>query len=402
MKTVFYIFLLMCSSVLLTAQVHVTPPNGDVGIGTETPTQKLDVNGNVNIRGNFLDLRRGGGSAGAYLRIGKDRTANGNAIVDLISRTEYNTYGLRLLSHLNGRGYIDHQGTQPLFIRKIKAAPIYFMAPYNKTRMTIHHNGNVGIGLSINTVPDEKLHVNGSIVYTGTIGVASDKRLKQNESKFNYGLEEVLALSPIYYNYNGKAGTGTERTHVGLYAQELRKTAPKLVGEFTYQKTEIIEEDEEGLEFTEKTSEPETYLKINDSAIKYMLINAVKEQQTIIEELQKEVSELRDIVENGSSPRTGSSRQSIELEGRKPSLKQNTPNPFSSRTLVEYYVPDGTKRAEVKIYDSNGKLMYNESIRGTGEGNIQVEAGTIPAGTYNYSLVVDGTVIDTKQMVIVQ
>jgi len=390
----------MCSSVLLTAQVHVTPPTGSVGIGTDAPTQKLDVNGNVNVRGNFFDLRRGGGAAGAYLRIGKDRTANGAAILDLISRTEYNIYGLRLYSHANGNGIIDHQGTQPLYLRNIKSAPIYFNAPYYKIRMTVHASGRVGIGT---TNPDTNtlLDVKGAIGYNGTMHITSDKRLKTDAAAFDYGLKEVLTLSPIYYKYNGKAGTNAEQTHVGIYAQDLKKTAPKLVGEFTHQETEIIEEDEEGLEFTEKKSEPETYLKINDSAIKYMLINAVKEQQTIIEELQQEVAELRDIVENGS-PRTGSSRQSLELEGREASLKQNTPNPFSSRTLVEYYLPADTQKAEVKIYDSNGKLMYNESIRGTGEGNVQVDAGTIPAGTYNYSLVVDGKVIDTKQMVIIQ
>ena len=400
MKTILYTFLLVFSSAFAFAQVHVTPPNGHVGVGTETPTQKLDVNGSVHIRGRFLDLARNTGSGNVYLRVGKDRTANGHAILDLISRTEYNVYGLRLFSHTNGRGYIDHQSTQPLYIRNIQSAPMYFMTSANQTRMFIHQSGKIGIG-TINPDEDALLHVKGSIAHEGTVFLASDKRLKYKESKFDYGLDEVLALSPIYYNYNGKAGTNAKQTHVGLYAQDLKKAAPKLVGEFTYQETEIIAEDEEGIEFEETTKAPETYLKINESAIKYMLINAVKEQQTIIEDLRQEVAELRDIVENGDS-QTGSKRSNSTLDNRQPVLKQNTPNPFSSKTLVRYYVPADTQNAAVKIYDSNGKLIYDEAIRGTGEGNIQIEAGTLPAGTYNYSLLIDGKVFDTKQMVIVR
>lgn len=348
MKTTFYIFLLICSSVFVTAQVHVTPPDGNVGIGTETPTGKLTVKSLSN-------------------KIGMEcRSPHGNTH----------------LPHSNGWSYISGKG-------------VILRTNVNKERMRILSNGRVGIGL---TNPSQKLHVVGSIAYTGSLVNVSDKRLKQNESKFDYGLNEVLTLSPIYYSYNGKAGTKAEQTHVGIYAQDLKKAAPKLVGEFIYQEVKVVEDDE-GLEFTEKTKAPETYLNINESAIKYMLINAVKEQQETIEELKKEVAELRDIVENGGS-RTGNSRQSIELNDRKPTLKQNSPNPFSSSTLIEYYVPTDADKAVVNIHDITGMLIHSESIRSMGEGRVQIEAGTIPAGTYNYSLVVNGKVLDTKQMII--
>jgi Mg2+ and Co2+ transporter CorA len=60
---------------------------------------------------------------------------------------------------------------------------------------------------------------------------------------------------------------------VGVAAQELQMIAPYMVG--TYTKDE------------------EEYLNVNNSAMTYMLINAIKEQQQMIEELKKEVESLK-------------------------------------------------------------------------------------------------------------
>ncbi len=366
MKTVFYIFLLMCSSVLVTAQVHVTPPDGDVGIGTETPSEKLEVTGHSKTEGNIVK-KSGASATTLYDRPDRNPMIIGAGTFPGISFANNTVFDFRINSKTNILNRALTQGT---------------------VVMRIRNNKRVGIGANN---PATTLHVNGSVTYNGSLINASDKRLKKNINLLEDGLNVVMQLNPIRYQYNGKAGIESTDEHIGLFAQNLQQAAPYLVDEFTYE-----EEDEQG-----KVKKSENYLGIEESAIKYLLINAVKEQQTIIEELQQEIAELRDMVENGNS-RTGSSRQSLELKGRTASLKQNTPNPFSARTLIEYYVPADTKKAEVKIYDSNGRLMQNESIRGTGEGNIQIEAGTIPAGTYNYSLIVDGKVIDTKQMVIVQ
>lgn len=344
MKTVFYIFLLMCSSVLLTAQVHVTPPNGHVGIGTDAPTQKLDVNGNVRIGATTLFLNTGN--------------------------------SFRLNRYNNGVSQIMHYGTAAFQIRNVNSANMDFYTN-NALRARIYQNGRFRIWSANAYKPG-----------SGTWAVFSDKRLKKDIKGYEKGLNELLEVNPVSYYYIDSLyeNAGNEE-HVGVIAQDLEKIVPTMVSNF---------------EMMDKESNPKgEYLSVNPNEFTYMLINAVKEQQTIIEELQKEVSELRDMVENGT-PRTGSRRQNATLEGRTASLKQNTPNPFSARTLVEYYVPANTRKAAVRIYDSSGKLMHNESIQGTGEGNIQIEAGTIPAGTYNYSLIVDGTVIDTKQMVIVQ
>ena len=63
-------------------------------------------------------------------------------------------------------------------------------------------------------------------------------------------------------------------------------------------------------------------------------------------------------------------------------------------------VPTDATNAVVNIFDAKGKLIHSERLGQTGVGEIQIKAGTIAAGTYSYSLVVNGNIMDTKRMVI--
>lgn len=294
-----------------------------------------------------------------------------------------------------------HRGTNPFLIQATEAASIYFRTA-STNRMAITSSGRVGIGTT-NPNAAALLDVNGVVRYTGTLLNTSDKRLKTNTTKFDYGLEEVLALSPISYNYNGKAGTDSELVHVGIYAQELRKVAPELVGEFKYEETEIevVENGEEIDVRTNTKKSSETYLHINESSIKYMLINAVKEQQDKIESLEQELADMKEMMSAVLNNSNGTiNTQSINLDGRGAYLEQNQPNPFNGNTLIKYHVPADATQAVVNIFDTNGQLIHSERIAQMGAGQLQIKAGTIAAGTYSYSLVVNGNIVDTKRMVI--
>jgi len=132
-----------------------------------------------------------------------------------------------------------------------------------------------------------------------------------------------------------------------------------------------------------------------------MLINAVKEQQDKIETLEQELAEMKEMMSavlNGQD--TDLNRQNIQLDGRGAYLEQNQPNPFGSNTLIGYNVPADAANAVLNIFDVNGQLIHSESITNMGKGQIQIKAGTIAAGTYSYSLVVNGNIVDTKRMVI--
>ena len=46
--------------------------------------------------------------------------------------------------------------------------------------------------------------------------------------------------------------------------------------------------------------------------------------------------------------------------------------------------------------------MKQQSISTTGKGMLNIQAGSLAAGTYNYSLVVDGHLVGTKKMVLMK
>ena len=164
-----------------------------------------------------------------------------------------------------------------------------------------------------------------------------------------------------------------------------------MVSTFTYE-----EENEEA-----KVVRSEDYLMVSESSIKYMLINAVKEQQDKIDNLEQELAEMKEMMQailNGQD--TGINQQNIQLDGQGAYLEQNQPNPFNTTTLIRYNIPADATDAVVNIFDVNGQLVHNEVITSRGKGEIQLKAGTIAAGTYSYSLVVNGSIVDTKRMVI--
>jgi len=113
-----------------------------------------------------------------------------------------------------------------------------------------------------------------------------------------------------------------------------------------------------------------------------------------------EIKEMMQAILNDQN--TDITRQNIQLDGRGAYLEQNQPNPFNTNTLIKYHVPTDATNVLVNIFNEKGQLIHSESIAQMGTGQIQVKAGTIPAGIYSYSLIVNGNITDTKRMVIVK
>ena len=94
------------------------------------------------------------------------------------------------------------------------------------TTETLLH-GNVGINA---TDPAAMLVVMGDAVNTtGSWGVYSDIRLKDNVRSYEDGLEVVLQLHPVSFTYNGLEGLPEGEEQIGLIAQEVAAVAPYMV-----------------------------------------------------------------------------------------------------------------------------------------------------------------------------
>ena len=200
-------------------------------------------------------------------------------------------------------------------------------------------------------------------------------------------------INPVWFNYNGKAEMPTDERAVGIIAQEMKEIAPYTIGSFVYQ-------DDLG----NKTE----YLNYDGNAVTYIIINAIKEQQEIIEnqnekltKIQSEIEELKLMIQNNGMNQKLST---VKLEGEISKgiiLNQNEPNPFTESTTITYFIPDNVINAQLLIYDYTGELVKEVKVeRGLGE--IKVFASDLSSGIYSYSLIAEGQVISTKKMILVK
>ena len=111
---------------------------GNVGIGTVSPTHKLDINGT-----DFVLNLNSTGAQGAYMGISANGTNKG---------------------YLGANPYILTGGLAGIGLRS--AGAMQFGTNNDNIRMTIDTNGNVGIN---QPNPTEKLHVNGNAYVTGQV-----------------------------------------------------------------------------------------------------------------------------------------------------------------------------------------------------------------------------------------
>jgi len=159
-------------------------------------------------------------------------------------------------------------------------------------------NVKVGIGT---TTPDNNLTVNGTADKPGggSWGTYSDRRLKTVDGGFNSGLSQILKLHPVRYRYNKENALGIQdsQEHVGLVAQDVQAVIP-----------EAVTENSKG------------YLLLNNDPILWSMLNAIKEQQALIQKQQALIARLTQRVktiqttlkENG---RNSSAVRTVKTEG---------------------------------------------------------------------------------------
>jgi hypothetical protein len=248
--------------------------------------------------------------------------------------------------------------------------------------------GSYTLGFGAHLVPDgdgfyslgsSSLRWNQVWAMDGTINT-SDARDKSNIRDLNYGLKEILRLRPVKFNWKSNPADGDK---LGVIAQEIKKVLPEVVREWEYK----IDEQS-----GKKTKVPTEKLGVMYADIIPVLIRGMQEQQTQIEELKQLVNQLT------NAQVSSSSTSNVTISNS--ALEQNMPNPVKNATNIRYNVAG--KNAQLNISDGSGKILKQLQLSAKGVGTINIDCTTLTAGTYYYSLIVDGKTIDSKKMIVVK
>lgn len=216
--------------------------NGNMGIGTTTPSKKLTVE-----NGSIRPAIGNSGDAGIQFPTDPGGGLGDEGFI---------------------RYYVDGGGenTKLLIGTNNDADDDISFFQMGAERMNIA-NGNVGIGT---TNPTQLLTMGGGAYSNGTTWInASDARLKSDiKSLLKYGLKDVLKLKPVTYYYTADTN---KKQEVGFIAQEVRKIIPEVVsgteGDITKGET----------------------LGLSYGNLVPILTKAIQEQQIMIEELRKKI-----------------------------------------------------------------------------------------------------------------
>lgn len=214
--------------------------NGNVGIGTSTPLANLEV-------------------------VSK-------SLWSQLTLASTNTPGYGKIDFVSDYGQVNQW--RPAYIISDDAG--------NFTGALNFYTNGTGIANRNGSVLSLKLQNGVALTSTGTVGVFSDARLKQNITPFTDGLNVLDKINPVQFQYKPDAPFVTNEPQVGVLAQELEKAAPYMVHQTT----------ENGI----------TDMRwVNNQAYIFLLINSVKTLEAQIRQQQLQIQTLIEKVEKLSN-----------------------------------------------------------------------------------------------------
>jgi hypothetical protein len=239
--------------------------NGLLGIGTLNFNDTdiiADFTHSVNSYAQLVVQNKNSGStASADIIVNNDRTGGTSYYGDFgVNSTTFS--GVSPFNDPDGVYVISSNGS--LTLGSITLNPVK-IATNNVERLRVTETGNVGIGT---TNPTQALDVVGNIVASGTVTASSDEKLKTNVRTIENALEKVLSLRGVEYDR-----IDTLEHQIGVIAQEIEKIIPEVV----YPKPPAPSYETKSVAYANLVG---------------LLIEAIKEQNIRIEELERRLGEL--------------------------------------------------------------------------------------------------------------
>jgi Chaperone of endosialidase len=258
-------------------------------------------------------------------------------------------------------------------------------------------------------------------IRTRYIYIVSDKSLKQNVATIVDPIAKINKLRGTTFTLTGET-TEDNLPSYGFIAQEVQQTVPELtgmgedsimgvnyngitpllvegvkviaqrIGIVTARMDELASQNADLVASNSKLTAENTQLKTQ-----------VDNMNTWIAEVSARLNIAPPVGITGAvSNATNTGRPPAEVNPVAPNgsrLLQNRPNPTNGFTEIFYELKDeGT--AALTITDQQGRILKTYSNLAKGQGKIVINKGDLNAGTYIYSLTINGKLISSRQMVI--
>jgi hypothetical protein len=243
----------------------------------------------------------------------------------------------------------------------------------------------------------------------------SDGRVKKNIKENIPGLAFINKLKPISYNLDENAVDKiTQNTSANIRKEKLQPTQQELTAR--KQKEQIVytgfvaqDVEKAAREISYDFSGVDAAKNNNDLyGLRYgdfvvPLVKAVQELSAQNDELKKENDELKKRLDKVESLLNGNTNSIQEITiNTTAKLEQNAPNPVSGLTSISYYIPSNTNSVFVNFYSTDGTIIKTEKVSGKGKGLCVFNTQGLTSGTYSYALVVDGKIVDKKQLIVMR
>lgn len=368
---------------------------GNVGIGTNSPVGRLHVVGEgpttVDITNSFESTE--------YHGIGIQVYASPNHF-------EKNNYGMGVgVRSVAGFAGLIGIAYNPEF------APLSYGVFGRSSNKAGQHFGVYGISLNNDLLGEGDLYgiygkaVDGYFnaagyfdgdVYATEYYTTSDRKFKNNIAPMENALASIMKLKPSTYEFKTAEFPRmalAKGQQLGLIADEVKKVFPGLVKEAVHP----AQYDDE----TKKVvSTKVQYEAVNYQGLIPVLVASIQEQETKIEkqmrdneELKLRIAKLEEIVSKFSQ-----GNSTILLSNA--NLGTASPNPVNGSATVSYSIPEGSRTAHIVVTDLKGSIIKQVNISGKGTGQVQLNTTSLAAGTYTYSLFVDGSKVETRQLLV--
>lgn len=427
------------------------PAGGNVGIGLTDPDEKLEVEGNVKINGR-IDVNNGatnifigesaspnaspqesviiGYEAGSQLTstgnvntfIGKDA---GRIATNAVQNVAVGTNAAEAMTTESFGVYVG------VFAGEVAAADDAVLVGYDANPSS--RVSNVTVLGSHAVVGADNRMVLGNVAKSEVMGYVnyssvSDGRFKKNIRENVEGLDFIMDLRPVTYqldarklddflragmnknpevemgNYYRALEEKSKVSYTGFIAQEVEEVATKTGFPFSGLVKPQNNRDHYGLRYAEFVvplvkgmQEQQEQIETQEEEIQDLKrqLQAKETENRNLESRLARVEALLDKLLEESEENTGSAISITDAR-----LQQNQPNPFNQTTTIQYFIPDGVTRAELRITDVSGRLIKSMIVDTRGAGQTTLDATTLSSGAYQYALFLDGRLLKTKQMVL--